>query len=144
MSIWGRHTPRQTWRALMATARTRLRPGQGEFDLSVGPVPVGQAVITGKRHAVLWQVLTSAYARLGFDGVGDAAFAQLVLARIIEPTSKVDSLRVLDELGIAHASLRTMVRTLGRVGAGGTGTRSQPRVSPTPPRAGTCRCVCMT
>ena len=104
--------------ALLAKARDRLHPGQGEFDLSAGAVPTGHAVITGTRHAVLWQVLTDAYARLGFDAIGDAAFAQLVLARIIEPTSKVDSLRVLDDLGIEHASLRTMTRTLGRVGTG--------------------------
>jgi len=63
-------------------------------------------------------VLTQAYARLGFDVINDEAFAQLVLARIVEPTSKVDSLRVLDELGVQHASRRTMVRTLTRAGAG--------------------------
>ena len=72
-------------------------------------------VITGKRSALLWHVLTSVYARLGFDTVGDAAFQQLVLARIIEPTSKADSLRVLDEIGVPHVSLRTMFRSLARV-----------------------------
>jgi hypothetical protein len=71
-------------------------------------------VITGKRAAVLWQVLTAVYARLGFDTIGDPAFEQLVLARIVEPTSKADSLRVLDELGVVHGSLRTMFRSLGR------------------------------
>ena len=105
--------------ALLATARSRLHPGQGELDLSAGRVPTGHAVITGKRHALLWQVLTGAYARLGFDALDDTAFAQLVLARIVEPTSKVDSLRVLDELGIEHASLRTVFRTLKRAAAGG-------------------------
>ena len=104
--------------ALLATARNRLHPGQGELDLTAGRVPAGHAVITGKRHALLWQVLTQAYARLGFDVINDEAFAQLVLARIVEPTSKVDSLRVLDELGVQHASRRTMVRTLTRAGAG--------------------------
>lgn len=104
--------------ALLETARDRLHPGQGELDLTGGAVPAGHAVITGRRHVVLWQVLTQAYARLGFDMVGDAAFAQLVLARIVEPTSKADSLRVLDELGVEHASLRTMFRTLKRAGAG--------------------------
>jgi len=67
----------------------------------------------------LWQVLNHAYARLGFDVLDDDAFAQLVLARVIEPTSKADSLRVLDEIGVPHASLRTMFRTLKRAGAGG-------------------------
>ena len=38
---------------------------------------------------------------LGFDQAsgGDEVFAQLVLARIIEPVSKLDSLRVLEEAG---------------------------------------------
>ena len=90
--------------ALLASARDRLRPGQGELDLSAGRVPAGHAVITGKRHVVVWQVLTGAYARLGFDAIGDAAFAQLVLARIIEPTSKLDSARVLEEVGVSPAS----------------------------------------
>ena len=67
----------------------------------------------------MWQVLNHAYARLGFDVLDDDAFAQLVLARVIEPTSKADSLRVLDEIGVPHASLRTMFRTLKRAGAGG-------------------------
>lgn len=50
-------------------------------------------------------MLTDAYDRLGFDTVGDEAFAQLVLARVVEPTSKADSLRVLDELGVEHVRL---------------------------------------
>ena len=104
----------------MAEARRRLRPGQESLDLGLpgGSVVSRAGVITGKRSALLWRVLTTAYARLGFDVVEDAAFAQLVLARVVEPTSKADSLRVLDELGIEHASLRTMFRTLKRAGAG--------------------------
>ncbi len=67
---------------------------------------------------MLWQVLTDAYARLGFDALDDAAFAQLALARVVEPTSKADSLRVPGDLGVEHASLRTMFRSLKRAGAG--------------------------
>jgi hypothetical protein len=100
--------------ALVEVARRRMHPGQGELDLSAGVVPAGQAVITSKSSAVLWQVLSSAYERLGFDAVGDESFKQLVLARIVEPTSKADSLRVLDEIGVAHGSLRTMFRSLAR------------------------------
>ena len=38
----------------------------------------------------------------GFDAAagGDEVFRDLVLARIIEPTSKVDALRVLEETGV--------------------------------------------
>jgi len=39
-------------------------------------------------------------------------FRQLVLARIIEPTSKQDSLRVLEETGIEPASYATVKRRL--------------------------------
>ncbi|MGL5930244.1 MAG: IS1634 family transposase [Dermatophilaceae bacterium] len=107
--------------ALVAEAHRRLRPGQEALDLPLpgGSVASRSGVITSKRSALLWRVLLTAYARLGFDVVDDAAFAELVLARIVEPTSKADSLRVLDELGVPHASLRTMFRTLKRAGAGG-------------------------
>jgi transposase len=63
---------------------------------------------------VLWQVLTDAYARLGFDGLADEAFRAMVLARIIEPTSKTDSLRVLAEIGAPCPSVRTLYRSLKR------------------------------
>jgi len=106
---------------LMDLARARVRPGQDELDLGI-EADAGRGrpgVIMTKSSAVLWEVLTGAYAMLGFDAIGDEAFAQLVLARVVEPTSKADSLRVLDELGVRHASLRTMFRSLGRAGAGG-------------------------
>jgi hypothetical protein len=77
-------------------------------------VPQRPGLITSKRSALLWRVLTDAYTRLGFDVVDDEAFTQLVLARIIEPTSKADSVRVLNEIGVASASLRTMFRALQR------------------------------
>ena len=58
--------------------------------------------------------LERGYRVLGFDGAasGDEVFAQLVLARIIEPVSKLDSLRVLEEAGVAAASYRTVTRRL--------------------------------
>jgi len=100
--------------ALLEVARARMHPGQGELELSLPAGPVGQGVITGKRCALLWQVLTGGYRELGFHAVGDDAFEQMVLARIVEPTSKADSLRVLEEIGVEHASLRTMFRSLKR------------------------------
>jgi hypothetical protein len=104
---------------LMAEAQRRLRPGQQVLDLPVGiddaeGLPERPGVITGKRSAVLWQVLTSAYERLGFGVVDDAGFQQLVLARIVDPTSTADSVRVLEEIGIVPVALRTMFRSLKR------------------------------
>jgi hypothetical protein len=63
---------------------------------------------------LLWQVLTDAYARLGFDALADEAFRAMVLARIVEPTSKADGLRVLAELGAPAPGLRTLFRSLKR------------------------------
>ena len=104
---------------LMAQARRRVHEGQETLDLEVvgledEGVPQRPGLITSKRSALLWQVLTEAYARLGFDVIDDEAFAQLVLARIIEPTSKADSMRVLNEIGAPAVSLRTMFRSLQR------------------------------
>ena len=61
--------------------------------------------ITSSRSAHLWDALCRAYDVLGFDEAagGDEVFRQLVLARIIEPTSKADSLRVIEETGVAPA-----------------------------------------
>ncbi|MGP3913078.1 hypothetical protein [Nonomuraea sp. 10N515B] len=53
----------------------------------------------------LADALSRAYTALGFDAAAgsDEVFRQLVLARVIEPTSKQDSLRVLGEAGIDPA-----------------------------------------
>ena len=62
----------------------------------------------------LWDALCRAYDMLGFDEAtgGDEVFRQLVLARIIEPTSKQDSLRVLEEAGVDAASYPALNRRL--------------------------------
>ncbi len=62
----------------------------------------------------LWDALCRAYEGLGFDAAtgGDVVFRDLVLARIIEPTSKLDSLRVLEEVGVTSTSYRTLTRRL--------------------------------
>ena len=65
---------------------------------------------------ILWQVLTDTYERLGFTALGDETFMKIVLARIVEPTSKIDALRVLDRLGVDRpASEKTVYRMLARV-----------------------------
>lgn len=101
---------------LLEVARTKLQAGQLAFDLdALVPVPVTAGpTVAGSQARVLWEVLEDAYRALGFEQVGTAAFKQLVLARIIEPTSKVDTIRVLAELGLPSPSLRTIWRTLAR------------------------------
>jgi hypothetical protein len=53
-------------------------------------------------------------AGLGFHDAtgGDEVFRQFVLARIIEPTSKEDSVRVLEEVGVNATSYPTIKRRL--------------------------------
>jgi hypothetical protein len=100
---------------LKAVARQRLAAGQGELDLGLAVgAPGGPLPITASRMGHLWDALARGYRMLGFDGVagGDEVFAQLVLARIIEPTSKLDSARVLEETGISAPSYRTLLRRL--------------------------------
>ena len=101
--------------ALKAAARQRLAGGQDELDLGLEPRSPqavaragGPLPITSSRMGHLWDALAHAYDVLGFDAAagGDEVFRQLVLARIIEPTSKLDSLRVLAEVGVHAAVLR--------------------------------------
>ena len=78
----------------------------------VGPGPLP---IVASQAAVLWDGLAAAYDALGFEQAcsRDAVFRLLVLARIIEPTSKQDSLRVLTEVGVDSApSYATLKRRL--------------------------------
>jgi hypothetical protein len=102
--------------ALRAAARERLAAGQQTLDLGLdqgdAPPAGGPLTIVGSQAAHLWDALSRAYDALGFDRMAgaDEVFRALVLARIIEPTSKVDSLRVLGEVGVpgspSYATLR--------------------------------------
>ena len=101
--------------ALKAAAAQRLAAGQAELDLGVAERSASEPLpITSSRAAHLWDALRRAYEVLGLDAAAgvDEVFCQLVLARIIEPTSKIDSLRVLDETGVAGPSYPTLNRRL--------------------------------
>jgi hypothetical protein len=107
---------------LKAAARQRLNAGQRELDLGLGGGAgagwaaghAGALPITGSRMAHLWDGLGRAFEALGFEAAcgGDEVFRDLVLARIIEPTSKLDSLRVLEEIGVPAPAYATVKRRL--------------------------------
>ena len=103
-------------RWISCTARQRLAAGQGELGLGLpaGTSPGGPLEITSSPMRHLWEALCRAYDVLGFAQAtgGDEAFRQLVLARIIEPVSKQDSLRVLQEAGVDAVSYPTLNRRL--------------------------------
>jgi hypothetical protein len=100
--------------SLKAAAQQRIAAGQEELDLGLEPAGGGPLPITSSRMSHLLDSLERAYRVLGLDDAagGDEVFRQLVLARIIEPVSKLDSLRVLDEAGVTPASYRTVKRRL--------------------------------
>jgi hypothetical protein len=109
----------QELEALKAVTRQRLAHGQGEFDLGLDTAAAAVASsgllrIVSSRMSHLWDALSRAYDALGFAEAagGDEVFRQLVAARIVEPTSKQDSLRVLSEVGIDPVSYRTLMRRL--------------------------------
>lgn len=101
--------------ALKAAAAERLAGGQTVLDLDVDTaVPAGPLPITSSQMTTLWDALCTAYRLLGFESAteGDTVFRDLVLGRIIEPTSKLDTIRVLDEVGVTTASYATIKRRL--------------------------------
>jgi hypothetical protein len=117
----------QELEALKAAAAQRLAFLYPELDLgldgTVGGAAAGEVAAAGSeplpivssRAGPLWDGLGAAYDALGFARAAgrDEVFRQLVLARVIEPTSKLDSLRVLAETGIEQVpSYATLKRRL--------------------------------
>jgi hypothetical protein len=126
---------------LMEQARQLLEDhGQGVLDLGITPQARQAAMIPAPRQpalfgsgpapgprrvaprarilktasGLLYDVLAGVYADLGFGALGDEVFRDLVIARVVEPTSLLDADRVLAELGRVSASLSTRKRTLRR------------------------------
>jgi hypothetical protein len=114
---------------LLERARQLLHGDQGMLELEV-PTPVEQIVDVADWRAgqlpgsptttsgefaglgrtmrtsarLLYDVLAAVYDRLGFDVLDDTVFKDLVIARIVEPTSKIDAPRVLDDSGAESVS----------------------------------------
>jgi hypothetical protein len=100
---------------LRAAADQRVAAGQLELGLGLeAPAPAGPLPITSSRMGHLLDALDHGYRVLGLEDAagGDEALRQLVLARIIEPASKLDSLRVLEEAGMVPPSYATLKRRL--------------------------------
>ena len=109
--------------ALLEAGRQKIAAwqGQGLLDLeSLEPAPgrtgLATTTVESKHSRLLWEVLHGAYQRLGLGEAvgGDRAFEQMVLARLIEPTSKAQVPRVLSDLGLEAVTVRTLFRSLAR------------------------------
>lgn len=97
---------------LMALARQKLLGAQLSLftDATSFKITLKQSV-----SSLLLRVLIEQYNLLGFNELKDETFAYLCFARIVEPTSKLDSIRVLGDLGVSGLSKDQLYRCLGRV-----------------------------
>ena len=99
---------------LKTVARQRLHANQDTLDLDDNQLGDEEAPIVSSQARHLWEVLSTAYQVLGLDQAcgGDEVFKLLTLARVIEPTSKLEAIRVLEEIGIPAPSYPTIKRRL--------------------------------
>jgi hypothetical protein len=101
--------------ALMSAAQQRVNGVQDDMlPLAALRGAASGPVVEHTASEVLWRVLTGAYCQLGFDQVDDEVFTSLVAARIVEPTSKLDTVRVLGELGVTVPHPNTLYNCLRR------------------------------
>jgi len=95
---------------LLALAHKRLQENQLElFPEGHSTLRVG---IERSFSGLLWNTLQEQYRRLGFGQLKDEVFEALCIARIVEPTSKLDSLRVLADLGVDPIDRNKLYRCL--------------------------------
>jgi hypothetical protein len=74
---------------------------QDSLDFGDGRPGAAELPILSTRSKRLWEALAIGHLVLGLDrACREEVFEQPVLARIIEPTSKLDTIRVLEEIGI--------------------------------------------
>ena len=100
--------------ALLETARGRLLAGQQMLELGLDGAELGPARIIGKHARWLIETIATGWRNLGFGVIADEAFFQLVLARLVEPTSMSDTARVVGELGMTPVHRNTYANALIR------------------------------
>ena len=106
------HNPEEL-QLLVSLAKKRLQGGQQ--DLFPNQNTKLQIKLKQSCSNLLFQVLNGQYQQLGFSQLNDSDFANLCVARIVEPTSKIDSLRVLTDLGVNNIDRNQLYRCLQRV-----------------------------
>lgn len=110
--IGSAHTDEEL-KLLFSLAKKRLQGNQRSlFDTPDAEVEIG---LQQSYSGLLLEALTKQYNNLGFATLKDPDFAYLCIARLVEPTSKLDSLRVLADLGVTDTSRDKLYRCLKRV-----------------------------
>jgi mRNA-degrading endonuclease RelE of RelBE toxin-antitoxin system len=95
---------------MLGLARKQLQANQ----LALFPEAQSSLRVVIKRSFsdLLWKTLREQYDKLGFTRLDDKVFEALCLARIVEPTSKLDSLRVMADLGVDPIDQNKLYRCL--------------------------------
>jgi hypothetical protein len=100
---------------LRALAHEVIHEGQLSLPL-FSDSPEGTSLLLEATYSAhLYDALAHIYDSLGFGVLKDETFKELVIARIIEPTSKLDTIRVIDELGLKAPTNSQIHRTLAKV-----------------------------
>jgi transposase len=94
---------------LLSVARAKLHEGQIPLFPQTKPPVIFQEQAYSR---FLFDQLMLVYRGLGFNHLNDEVFTQLVVARLIEPTSKLDTIRVLREVGLTPPSKDQIYRCL--------------------------------
>ena len=97
---------------LLAEARRRMNGRQMVLPAFQDEPPA--MAMLASRSRLLWDALASVYSDLGLDALGDETFRQLVVARIVKPASKLETSRILGELGLEAPSASSIQRCLAR------------------------------
>jgi hypothetical protein len=87
-----------------------------ENQLELFPKPLSSLRIGIKSSfsTLLLETLKQQYEKLGFTKLADEIFELLCIARIVEPTSKFDSWRVLADLGVGQIDQNKLYRCLAK------------------------------
>lgn len=109
--IGSAHT-KEELRVLLSIAKNKLQGNQLDlFPEASSSLKVG---IRRTYSGLLWEILKNEYNKLGFSKLEDEVFCAMCLARLVEPTSKIDSLRVLTELGVAPPYKKKLYNCLAK------------------------------
>ena len=118
-------------------AKVAMTPPPGPLGLFADPgtapasrVMVSRSQVLKTSSGLMYETLAGVYSSLGFDVVADESFRDLVIARVVEPTSLLDVDRVLAEMGRRAVSARPGNGRCVALMRASTAIRSRPRASP--------------
>jgi len=100
---------------LIALAKEEIQGAQLALEFEEAIANAVPLEVIKTYPALLWSTLEYVYDALGFSDTGDEVFKKLVLARIIEPASKLDTIRILKDLDVDAPSNSAIHRCLKRI-----------------------------